>query len=79
MRDIVAGHGEMGAREPFTEIGVPAPTLMKTAPSRAAESSWLGMPAPSAGATTATSSPRDRSALARPSTWVCTPPGFVQL
>ena len=68
MRHIVAGHGETGAREPFTETAVPSPTLMKTAPSSAAASSRPVIPVPSAGARTATSSPRDLSALARPRT-----------
>ena len=67
------------AREPLTEIGIPAPTLKNAAPSRAPASRPAGMPTPSAGPITATLSPRAPSARASPSTWVWTPPGTVQL
>jgi len=62
VRDIVAGHGEMGAREPFTEIGVAGATLMKTAPREQRNRAGWECLLLQQGPRPPPSSPRDRSA-----------------
>jgi len=61
--------GASGATEPLVANGMDAPNGVTPG-------SGGG---PSHGANTRTSWPRRRSALARPSTWPCTPPGTLRL
>src|SRR5438128_2741852 len=69
VRSAQAGSGAIGATLPFDDSGTDLPSGV-TPPSGGG---------PSHGASTRTSWPSDRSALARPSTWACTPPGGVRL
>jgi hypothetical protein len=79
VRAMVAGKGETGARDPFTEIGRLLPTGKNLAPCKLSASTRPAVSAESAGPITTTSSPFEASARAKPRTWVWTPPGTVQL
>src|SRR5579863_533336 len=70
---MVAGYGETGACEPFTETAVARPSGTKVGPE--VDPPEGGSP----GVRTSTSAPSLRSAAASPVTWPCTPPGTERL